>query len=169
VTHLRFRSSLAAVALAGVATVVAACNRSGIDYTCSPVSNTQASVIADTVVTTTGLKYRDVTVGTGTQVLSTSDCQLVRVQYEVSIKDGDLVDATPDGSGVDVIVGFRQVISGFEQGLVGMRVGGVRELIVPPSLGYGANPVRGSDGEVIIPANSTLVILLTLTGLEVVE
>jgi peptidylprolyl isomerase len=49
-----------------------------------------------------------------------------------------------------------QVIAGWNQGLVGMRVGGRRELIIPPSLAYGAQARTG------IPANSTLIFIVDL-------
>jgi peptidylprolyl isomerase len=53
----------------------------------------------------------------------------------------------------------EQVISGWDVGVVGMQVGGRRELIIPPSLGYGANVPQGAQG---IAANDTLVFIVDL-------
>ena len=56
-------------------------------------------------------------------------------------------------------IGTASVIKGWEQGLVGMRVGGRRELIIPPSLGYGSTAQTG------IPANSTLIFIVDLLAM----
>jgi FKBP-type peptidyl-prolyl cis-trans isomerase FkpA len=57
-------------------------------------------------------------------------------------------------------VGDPGYVAGFSQGIVGMRVGGQRRLIIPPELGYGSNPPAGSG----IPVNATLVFDITLTS-----
>ena len=56
-------------------------------------------------------------------------------------------------------LGQGQVIPGWDQGVPGMHEGGRRELIIPPSLGYGANPPQGAQG---IAANDTLVFVIDL-------
>ena len=58
-----------------------------------------------------------------------------------------------------VTVGEAGVIPGWNKGVVGMHVGGRRELIIPPRLGYGANPPPGAQG---IAANDTLVFVIDL-------
>lgn len=101
-------------------------------------------VIGEYEHNTTGLYWKDHKVGDGKEAKIGSR---VRVQY-----DGRL----PDGTGFDkgvypFTIGSHQVIEGWEQGIAGMKVGGTRTLIIPPSLGYGA----GGSGP--IPANATLV------------
>jgi len=58
-------------------------------------------------------------------------------------------------------VGNREVIAGFDQGVTGMRVGGIRRIVVPPALGYGA---QGSPPR--IPPNATLVFEVELTAIQ---
>jgi FKBP-type peptidyl-prolyl cis-trans isomerase FkpA len=58
-------------------------------------------------------------------------------------------------------IGVGQVVKGFDQGIVGMQVGGQRRLIIPPDLAYGSTPPSSN-----IPANATLVFDITLTSLQ---
>jgi FKBP-type peptidyl-prolyl cis-trans isomerase FkpA len=75
------------------------------------------------------------------------DGQSLKVRYS-----GWLTDGKPFDSGVyTFVLGRHQVIDGWDQGLEGMRAGGKRKLVIPPSLGYGA---RGMGP---IPPNATLV------------
>ena len=64
------------------------------------------------------------------------------------------------GNSLTFVVGDGTVVAGFSQGIVGMRVGGQRRLIIPPELGYAASPPSGSN----IPVNATLVFDITLTS-----
>ena len=86
----------------------------------------------------------------------------VTVQYVgVLYKGGKQFDAAwNDGSGQPVQLPLSGVIKGWQQGIPGMRVGGRRELIIPPSLGY------GSAAQAKIPANSTLVFVIDLHGVS---
>lgn len=161
-THFRPLTAPLAIAAAGI--VLIACD-SPTEQACSAVVNQQASVRADSVVTTSGLIYRELTVGTGAQVQSTAECQVVRVGYIGRLVNGTEFDRTPAGQTFALAVGSHQVIPGFEQGLVGMKVGGKRQLIIPPSLGYGNREIRDNTGAVLIPANSTLVFDVELVSL----
>ena len=75
------------------------------------------------------------------------------MHYVGTLTDGTKFDSSRDrGQGFDFKLGAGQVIKGWDQGVAGMKVGGVRKLTIPPELGYGA---RGYPP--VIPPNSTLV------------
>ena len=96
-----------------------------------------------------GLYYRDVTPGTGTTLVAG---QTVGMRYTGSFANGDVFDSNPAPKPVfSFQLGAGQVIKGWDQGLPGMKVGGRRQLIIPPALGYGANDYGP------IPGNSVLV------------
>jgi FKBP-type peptidyl-prolyl cis-trans isomerase len=110
---------------------------------------------AVTVTTATGLQYVDVQVGTGAVAQAGNR---VRVHYTGWLTNNQFFDTSAGGPPLEFILGQRQVVRGFDEGIVGMRVGGKRRLIIPPSLGYGTTPVTDPrTGAVIIPANSTLI------------
>ena len=87
---------------------------------------------------------------------------LVTVNYTGRYVDGTKFDSSLDpGRGpFNFTVGNGEVIKGWEQGLIGMKVGGKRKLTIPPELGYGSQ-ARGP-----IPANSTLIFEIDLLGIE---
>lgn len=123
--------------------------------TCSPVAFTQASVSADTVTTTTGLRYIEGTVGPGAAV---DWCNTVAIHYDAFLLDGTRFDTSRDtDSPLLFSPGLGDLIDGIEQGVVGVRVGGTRRLIIPPALGFGSDPRRDPDGQIVIPGNSTVV------------
>lgn len=107
----------------------------------------------------------DLVVGTGTEAATG---KTVRVYYtgwiystNATDNKGNQFDSNTAGPGFSFTIGAGQVIKGWEQGLVGMRVGGKRRIIVPPSLGYGTDSVGP------IPPNSTLIFeveLLSVAG-----
>ena len=101
-----------------------------------------------------GLYYRDLTVGTGAEAL---------VGKQVVAKyDGTLADGTRFDAGTYPFqLGARRVIPGWDEGLVGMKVGGKRQLIIPPDLGYGS---QGSPPK--IPGNAILVFTVELVGVQ---
>jgi FKBP-type peptidyl-prolyl cis-trans isomerase len=105
------------------------------------------------------LEIKDLIKGTGPAATASST---VTVQYVgVLYKGGKQFDASwNDGSGQPVALPLSGVIKGWQQGIPGMRVGGRRELIIPPSLGY------GTAAQAKIPANSTLVFVIDLHGVS---
>jgi peptidylprolyl isomerase len=101
------------------------------------------------VVTASGLKYVDVVVGDGP---SPQAGQTISVNYTGTLTNGKKFDSSLDhGKPYQFRIGTGVVIKGWDEGLMTMKVGGKRKLIVPPNLGYG---VRGNPPD--IPPNSTL-------------
>ncbi|WP_083202212.1 FKBP-type peptidyl-prolyl cis-trans isomerase [Stappia indica] len=95
------------------------------------------------------LQIRDIVTGTGEEAVPGAT---VTVHYTGWLMDGTKFDSSLDrGEPFSFPLGASRVIRGWDQGVEGMRVGGKRELIIPPELGYGA---RGAGG--VIPPNSTL-------------
>jgi peptidylprolyl isomerase len=105
------------------------------------------------------LVVKDLIKGTGAVATASST---VNVQYVGELyKGGKQFDASwNDGSGQPVSLPLSGVIKGWQQGIPGMKIGGRRELIIPPSLGYGAT------AQSKIPANSTLVFIIDLHALS---
>ena len=112
-----------------------------------------------TVVLAGGLKYVDLRTGTGA---AAKPGDRVRVHYVGKLMDGTQFDSSRDrGQPFDFPLGGGQVIPGWDRGVVGMRVGGLRKLIVPPDLGYGA---QGAGDK--IPPNATLVFTIELLAIN---
>lgn len=105
-----------------------------------------------------GLQIEDLKVGTG-PAAKVGDT--ITVNYVGTLTNGTKFDSSIDrGTPFTTQIGVGQVIKGWDEGIPGMKVGGIRRLIVPPSLGYGSQAV-GS-----IPANSTLIFEVALLGIK---
>lgn len=106
----------------------------------------------------TGVQVQDVVVGNGTAV---EPGKRVSVNYVLKLTDGTVLQdskVVSAGAPFSFTLGVDRLIAGWEMGIVGMKTGGKRIIVVPPELGYGAQ----ANGP--IPANSTLVF-----EIEVVE
>jgi FKBP-type peptidyl-prolyl cis-trans isomerase FkpA len=109
------------------------------------------------VTTASGLQYEDLTEGTGAEAAAG---QTVSVHYTGWLADGQKFDSSKDRNDpFEFVLGGGMVIKGWDEGVQGMKVGGVRRLTIPPQLGYG---VRGAGG--VIPPNATLVFEVELLG-----
>jgi FKBP-type peptidyl-prolyl cis-trans isomerase len=105
------------------------------------------------------LGIEDVKVGDGDEA---KPGQSVTVHYVGTLTDGSKFDSSRDrNKGFSFTLGAGQVIKGWDQGVAGMRVGGVRKLTIPPELGYGS---RGFPGA--IPPNSTLLFEVELLSVK---
>jgi FKBP-type peptidyl-prolyl cis-trans isomerase len=95
------------------------------------------------------LKIEESEVGTGEEV---KKGDTILIHYTGTLSDGTKFDSSYDrGEPFETQIGVGAVIQGWDEGVVGMKTGGKRKLIIPPSLGYGDRQM-GS-----IPANSTLI------------
>jgi peptidylprolyl isomerase len=100
--------------------------------------------------TPSGLKYVDEVVGTGA---SPQKGKRVTVHYTGTLTNGQKFDSSLDrGKPFAFTIGVGQVIQGWDEGVMSMKVGGKRKLMIPSKLGYGA---RGAGG--VIPPNATLI------------
>lgn len=104
------------------------------------------------------LQIQDEKIGTGVAV---KKGDTVEINYVGTLTNGTKFDASADhGSTFETQIGVGQVIKGWDEGIIGMKVGGKRKLTIPPSLGYG-DQAAGS-----IPPNSTLIFQVELVGIK---
>ncbi len=148
------------ILLAAILGILTGCgsNPAGADdVACDDFLLQYGTAAGDTITTSEGLRYIDITAGSGT---AAAQGMTVDVNYSGYLLSGTLFD-TSCSAGVPVLrvtLGSGAVIPGFDLGIRGMLPGGVRRIIVPPALGYGNVP----NGP--IPANSTIVFDLDLVG-----
>jgi len=111
------------------------------------------------MTTPSGLQYEDSQEGSGPAAQAG---QTVSVHYTGWLENGKKFDSSKDRQQpFDFPLGRGQVIKGWDEGVQGMKVGGIRKLTIPASLGYGA---RGAGGG--IPANATLIFEVELLGIR---
>jgi FKBP-type peptidyl-prolyl cis-trans isomerase len=129
-----------------IAFFAAACD-SGKDEPEQPTPREVAD--EDYTKTDSGLKYYDFTTGTGAEAQAN---QLVLVHYNGWFTNGQLFDSSARrNQPISFILGTGDVIPGWDEGIAGMRIGGQRQLVIPPELAYGAT------GYGPIPPNATLI------------
>ena len=108
---------------------------------CGSAANEKKDPVIDPATQVKELIVTDLTVGTGAQA-AVGDTLIVTYTgwlYNSGKTDnkGTQFDATKPGVGFEVVLGKGRVIPGWDQGLVGMKVGGTRRLTIPSDLGYG--------------------------------
>jgi len=105
------------------------------------------------------LKIEDIKIGKGPEA---KPQKKVKVHYTGTLTDGKKFDSSRDRNvPFDFVLGAGQVIPGWDKGIVGMKVGGIRKLIIPPQLAYGD---RGAGD--VIPPKSTLIFEVELLGVD---
>lgn len=114
----------------------------------------------DNIITTpSGLKYVDLQEGTGPCPVAG---KIVVVHYTGTLENGTKFDSSVDrGDPFRFPIGKGVVIKGWDEGVMSMKVGGKRKLIIPADLGYGSRAIPG-----VIPANSTLLFDVELISVE---
>ena len=122
------------------------------------IEETRVNPHGNTITTATGLQYLDLVVGTGSEAKPGST---VIVHYTGWLTDGQQFDSSLDHSApFSFRIGEERVIKGWDEGVVGMKVGGKRKLTIPPQLGYGSRGGRFRGK--IIPRNATLIFEIEL-------
>jgi FKBP-type peptidyl-prolyl cis-trans isomerase FkpA len=111
-----------------------------------------------------GLQYIDITEGGGVPATSGSSVSVIYTGWLQST--GQKFDSTYDDGGqpFSVTLGQGQVIEGWDKGLIGIRSGGTRRLIIPAALAYGSQ--GASQGKVAIPPNATLIFDVTAVSVQ---
>jgi len=117
----------------------------------SPIAPDQSNVAFSTT---------DLTVGTGAEATSGKSATVQYNAYFYSDTAADHKGAQFDGGTIPFVLGSNQVIRGFDMAVTGMKVGGTRRAIVPPSLAY------GSTGSGPVPPNAALVFDIALNSVQ---
>lgn len=120
-----------------------------INQTAAPVAATDSAVSSAKSVDPNQYVIEDLAIGSGA---ATKSGDTVTVNYVGTLVDGTKFDSSIDREDpLTFEVGAKQLITGFDNGVVGMKVGGKRKLTIPANLGYGENAIGP------IPANSVLI------------
>jgi FKBP-type peptidyl-prolyl cis-trans isomerase len=126
----------------------------------APAPATSAPKKVISTKTTNGMKIEVTKEGTGEPI---KNGQTAVMLYTGTLADGSVFDASAKHGNepLSFTLGAGQVIAGWDQGILGMKVGEERTLTIPPELGYGANGYPP-----VIPQNATLTFHVTLVGIK---
>jgi len=134
--------------------VISLINSTGFGGENTEVVNHQTAIVPDQ----SGLVVQDIVVGTGEEARVG---EILVVNYVGALTNGQIFDSSiARNQPFQFVLGSGSVIQGWELGLPGIRVGGKRRIIIPPSLAYGNRAIGP------IPANSTLIFEVELLGLQ---
>jgi peptidylprolyl isomerase len=141
------QTSVLFLTLLAILEVVCGC---GGNKSATPSTSSPAKVNGPATTTPSGLQYWDNVVGSGA---TAAPGNTVKVHYTGFLTTGEKFDSSRDrGEPFSFSLGAGEVIKGWDEGVAGMKVGGQRQLRIPPNLGYGATGAGGA-----IPPNATLV------------
>lgn len=153
------------VFLAVALIAAASCNNevTGLEPPSDPATETFAPSLNVNISQMTklpgGTYIKDVVAGTGSEVVAETDT--VWVTYSGFLKDGKLFD-----SGTNRKFLPSDLVAGFRGGLIGMKVGGRRQFVIPSEQGYGSNSIKEPNGAIKIPRQSTLIFNVELLNLH---
>lgn len=104
------------------------------------------------------MTFEDKVVGDGEDAINNSK---VKIEYTGKLIDGTVFDTSKGKKPLEFTLGAKMVVPGFEKGVLGMKVGGIRTVSIPPEMAYGKAGVPG-----VIPPNSTLIFEIELISVE---
>jgi len=127
------------------------------------ISLTGLSQAEQFTVLPSGLEYKDLTIGRGeeAQLGDTAVIHFVGWLYDNEQPGKEIYNSRKEGKLVSFVIGTRNVLQGWNEGVVGMLPGGTRMLRIPPELGYG---VKGVEG--LVPPDSSLLFIIQLLELR---
>jgi len=123
-----------------------------------PVAAGPTKVTGDGTKTASGLQYWDIKVGTGPEAQSG---QTAKMHYTGWLTSGKKFDSSIGSQPYEFKIGAGEVIKGWDEGVLGMKVGGKRQLRIPPNLAYGD---KGYPG--VIPPGATLIFDVQLVSVR---
>jgi FKBP-type peptidyl-prolyl cis-trans isomerase len=126
--------------------------------TAHPHASGPTKVTGEGTKTADGLQYWDIKVGTGQEAKKGDH---VQVHYTGWLTSGKKFDSSVGGKPFEFRIGNGDVIKGWEEGVTGMKVGGKRQLRIPPDLAYGKDGYPGA-----IPPNATLIFDIQLIAIK---
>ncbi len=111
------------------------------------------------IITSSGLKYTEIKEGSGAIA---SNGKKVMVHYVGTLENGKVFDSSMDkNQPLSFTLGSGEMIPGFDEGILNMKVGGRRKLVIPPNLAWGTEGAQG-----VIPPNATVIFDIELLDVK---